>query len=132
MYGKYIDAEDLEQHLQYTMQGYLDEAAKPEVVIQEGSRFEQRIEHVKRELLRLQGDVSKTTHLHRQQMLMRFVGARLRKPQRLTTLSLAEERCRWCCILQAYDRLLWESMRPELLGDRVLDPVRFVEGLQEK
>ena len=32
---------------------------------------------------------------HRREMLMRFCGARTRKPQRLVTLTLNEERARW-------------------------------------
>ena len=33
--------------------------------------------------------------------------------------------------MQAYDRLLWEAMRPEHLQDRVVDPQKFVEGIEE-
>ena len=132
VHGKYIDPEDLEEYLMHTMQRYLDEAAKPEVVIVEGSKLEKRIEVVKAELTKLRAkETSRRTHAHRQGELMRFVGARLRTPQRLTTLSLSEERGRWMSTLQGYDRLLWESMRPELLSDRVVDPEGFVAGIED-
>ena len=41
--------------MMHTMQRYLDEAAKPEVVIVEGSTLEKRIEVVKAELTKLEG-----------------------------------------------------------------------------
>ena len=95
VHGKYIDAEDLEEYLQHTMQRYLDEAAKPEVAatIEKGSRLEKRIEIVKEQLAKLRAkETTKRAHEHRQGQLMRFVGARLRTPQRLTTLSLNEDK----------------------------------------
>ena len=61
---------------------------------------------------------------------MRFCGACVRNPQRLTNISLGEERARWMVTLQAYDRLLWEAMRPEFLQDKVVDPQAFVEGVK--
>ena len=134
VHGKYIDAEDLEEYLQHSMQRYLDEAEKPEVAasIEAGSRGEGRIEFVKEELRRLRDPkTSKRTHEHRQGQLMRFCGARLRTPQRLTTLSLGEERGRWMSTLQAYDRLLWEAMRPEHLRKRVVDPEKFAEEIED-
>jgi len=132
-YGKYIDAVDLEDYLRHCMQKYLDEASKPGVAqaIEDaplGSRAGQcaaRVEVVKLELERLKdAKLSDKVHEHRQQMLMRFCGARLRKPQRLTTLTLTEERGRWECTLQAYDRLLWEVMRPEFLREKALTQQR--------
>ena len=33
--------------------------------------------------------------------------------------------------LQAYDRLLWEAMRPEHLKERVVHPEKFVEGIED-
>ena len=62
---------------------------------------------------------------------MGFCGARLRKPQRLTTLSINEERARWRVTLQGYDRVLWEAMRPECLEDKVVDPQGFVDGIED-
>ena len=124
VHGKYVDPEDLEEYLQHTMQRYLDEAAKPEVAasIEKGSRLEKRVVFVKEELAKLRAkETTKRTHEHRQGQLMRFAGARLRTPQRLTVLSLQEERCRWMSTLQAYDRLLWEAMRPEHLEERVVE-----------
>ena len=61
---------------------------------------------------------------------MRFCDARLRHPQRLANISLGEEKARWMVTLQAYDRLLWEAMRPEFLQDKVVDPQAFVEGVK--
>ena len=123
VHGKYVDGEDLEDYLQHTMQRYLDEATRSEVAasIQPGSLLDRRVEDVREQLEKLRHKATaKRTHEHRQQMLMRFIGARLRTPQRLTTLSLAEEKGRWVSTLQAYDRLLWEAMRPEHLQDRVV------------
>ena len=134
VHGKYVDAEDLEDQLQVTMQRYLDEAQKPEVAasIVVGSKLHKRVNEVRVQLERLRSkDTSKRTHEHRQGELMRFVGARLRTPQRLTMLSLDEERGRWETTLQAYDRLLWEAMRPEYLGERVVNPEKFVEGIED-
>ena len=62
---------------------------------------------------------------------MGFCGARLRKPQRLTFLSVAEERARWKTTLQAYDRLLWEAMRPEELQERVVHSEAFVDSIED-
>ena len=132
VHGKYVDPQDLEDYLMHTMQRYVDEAAKVEVVIEKGSKLEKRLEVVKAELTKLRAkETTKRTHEHRQGQLMRFVGARLRTPQRLTVLSLSEERGRWMSTLKGYDRLLWESMRPELLRDRVVDPEGFVAGLED-
>ena len=33
--------------------------------------------------------------------------------------------------MQAYDRLLWEAVRPEYLRDRVVDPQAFVAGIED-
>ncbi len=135
LHGKYIDAQDLEDYLQGTMQRYVDEASKPEVVeaLEDAAAPTlARIEDVKSELTRLRDPkVSSNVHKNRQEQLMRFCDARLRRPQRLTTLTLAEERARWQCTLQAYDRLLWEAMRPEFLKDRVINPEEFVEGVED-
>ena len=131
--GKYIDAVDLEENLQHHMQSYLDEAAKVGVAeAVEGSKMAKRIAHVRGELAKLRDkSTSKQTHEHRQGQLMGFCGARLRKPQRLTVMSVREERARWRTTLQAYDRLLWEAMRPEELQERVVDPQAFVDGIED-
>ena len=133
VHGKYIDAVDLEEYLQHTMQRYLDEASKPGVAeAVEGTKWQSRVELVQRELERLRDSKSsRKVHENRQGQLMRYCGARLRRPQRLTTLSLIEERGRWQCTLQGYDRLLWEAMRPECLQDLVVNPQAFVEGIEE-
>ena len=133
LHGKFIDAVDLEDYLQHTMQRYLDEASKPDVAQAiEGTRLKARVEIVEKELMRLRHEkTSAAVHENRQGQLMRFCGARLRRPQRLTTLNLVEERGRWQCTLQAYDRLLWEAMRPEFLEELVVDPAAFVEGIEE-
>jgi len=139
-HGKYIDAVDLEDYLRHCMQKYLDEASKPGVAqaiedAQMGSmaaKCAARVEAAKRELERLRNPKSRDkVHENRQQQLMRFCGARLRRPQRLTTLTLNEERGRWQCTLQAYDRLLWEAMRPEFLQEKVLDPEKFVAEIED-
>ena len=132
-HGKYIDAVDLEDNLMHNMQRYLDEAAKPGVAeAVEGSKMATRIAHVRDELAKLRDPkTSKHTHEHRQGQLMGFCQARLRKPQRLTVLSVAEENARWMTTLQAYDRLLWEAMRPEELQERVVDPEAFVDGIED-
>ena len=133
LHGKYIDAADLEEYLLHTMQRYVDEAAKPGVSeAVEGSKLGQRLADVREELAKLRGPKSsKHAHEHRQGQLMGFCGARLRKPQRLTVLSAAEERARWRTTLQAYDRLLWEAMRPNHLQERVVDPEAFVDGIED-
>ena len=133
VHGKYIDAMDLEEYLMHTMQRYLDEAAKlgvKEAV--EGAKIQSRLEVVETELARLRGPKStRNVHQNRQEQLMRFCGARLRTPQRLTTLTIREEKARWGATLQGYDRLLWEAMRPELLEERVVNPEAFVAGLED-
>ena len=82
VHGKYIDAKDLEDDLQHTMQRYLDEAAKPNVAeALEGSNMAIRLEFVRRELARLRDPkTAPGVHIWRQQMLMRACGARLRTP----------------------------------------------------
>ena len=133
MHGKYIDSVDLEEYLQHTMARYLDVAANPVVAgAVEGTKIEQRLRFIEAELAKLRNP--KTTifvHQHRQQQLMRFCGARLRTPQRLTVLTMKEEKARWRSTLQAYDRLLWEAVRPEYLRDRVVDPQAFVAGIED-
>ena len=76
MHGKYIDAVDLEDYLQHTMQRYLDEAEKPGVAeAVEGSITQRRVKHVRTELEKLRNPkTSKQTHEHRQGQLMGFVG----------------------------------------------------------
>ena len=131
VHGKHIDAVDLEEYLQHTMQRYINEPSKPGVAeAVEGTPMERRVEVVKKELARLRDPMSSAkVHENRQQQLMRFCGARLRMPQRLTTLNLNEERARWIATLQSYDRLLWEAMRPEFLQDLVANPEEFVDGI---
>ena len=133
VHGKYIDAVDLEEYLMHTMQRYLDEAAKPDVAaVIEAGPMQLRVEHVKKELEKLRDPkATGKVHEHRQGQLMNFCGARLRTPQRLTVLSVNEERGRWITTLQAYDRLLWEAMRPEFLEEKVLDPKAFVDGIED-
>ena len=133
VHGKYIDAVDLEEYLQHTMKRYIDEASKPGVAeAVRGTPIERRVEVVKTELARLRDPkASASVHQHRQEQLMRCCGARLRTPQRLTTLTMSEERSRWQCTLQAYDRLLWEAMRPKYLADQVVDPEAFVDGIED-
>ena len=133
VHGKYIDAVDLEEYLQHTMQRYLDEGDKPEVKeAVKDTKLEKNLEVVKKELARLRDPkTTKWTHENRQNQLMRFCGARLRTPQRLTTLTVKQERARWMTTLQGYDRLLWEAMRPEFLQEKVIDPEAFVAGLED-
>jgi hypothetical protein len=133
VHGKFIDAVDLEDYLQHTMQRYLDEAAKEGVAhAVEGTKIQARVELVRTELARLrEPKTTKAVHENRQEQLMRFCGARLRTPQRLTVLSINEEKARWMSTLQGYDRLLWEAMRPELLEDRVVNPEAFVQGIED-
>ena len=132
-HGKYIDAVDLEENLMVNMQRFLDEAAKPGVLdAVEGSKTAQRVAFVRTELAKLRDrNCSRSAHDHRQGQLMGFCDARLRKPQRLVTLTLSEERSRWMSTLQAYGRLLWEAMRPNELRDRVLHPEAFVAGIED-
>ena len=115
------------------MQRYLDEGAKLGVeVAAQGSQLEKHLELVKEEPKRLRD--TKTTrwaHENRQNQLMKFCGARLRTPQRLTTLTLTQELARWRCTLQAYDRQLWEAMRPEHLNDKVIDFEAFVANVED-
>ena len=133
-HGKFITAVDLEDYLVHTMRRYLADSSKPEVAeaVRDNPKLEQRVSHVRAELRKLTDrETSRRVHEHRQQMLMRFCGARLRTPQRLTVLTLAQEQMRWKTTLQAYDRLLWEAMRVEHLEERVVDPAAFVEGVSD-
>ena len=133
VHGRFIDAHDLEDYLQHTMQRYLDEAAKPGVSeALENTKAGRRVEIVKEELAKLRDPkTTRRTHENRQAQLMRFCGARLRTPQRLAPLTINEERARWMTTLQNYDRLLWEAMRPEHLEESVVDPKAFVEGIED-
>ena len=104
------------------MSRYIAAAEQPGVAeaAEECPELARRLSHVKRELERLStAECTKRTHVHRQQQLMRFCDARLRTPQRLCCLTLEEEHQRCVNTLQAYVRLLWEAMRPELLIERV-------------
>ena len=133
LHGKYIDAVDLEEQLMHLMQVYLDEAAKPGVEASMSPTTAGRVQVVRQELARLKHpSTSKGVHEHRQQQLMRACEARLRKPQRLTTLTLGEEHARWEVTLQAYDRLLWESLRPEeYLKDQLVCTKAWLEGIED-
>ena len=56
VHGKYVDAVDLEEYLQHTMQRYLDEADKPGVSQSiEGSKIESRVEFVRSQLKKIEG-----------------------------------------------------------------------------
>ena len=91
-----------------------------------------RVGLVREELARLRDPkTSKGVHENRQQQLMRYCDARLRKPQRLTRLSLKEEQVRWENTLKGFDRVLWEAMRAELLEGRMRKPKEFVEGVRD-
>ena len=127
LHGKYVDAQDLEDHLMHTMGLYLAEVDKPNNEAQVA-----RAKVVREELARLKDPLTKNgVHKNRQERLMRFCEVRLRRPQRLVHLTIFEERMRWEATLQAYDRLLWQAMRPELLGDMVVKPEEFVEGIED-
>ena len=63
---------------------------------------------------------------------MRFCECRLRKPQRLTVLTIEEERMRWVSSLMSYDCLLWESMRPEeFLKGQLVDIEAWLREIAE-
>ena len=50
----------------------------------------------------------------------------------MTTLTLGEEHARWEVSLQAYDRLLWESLRPEeYLQDQLACTQDWLEGIED-
>ena len=70
-------------------------------------------------------------HDNRQIQLMRACDARLRKPQRLTRLSLAEEKVRWENTLMGFDRVLWEAMHEEEVDQQVVNPEDFVKNNEE-
>ena len=130
--GKYVDAVDLEDNLKAVMRRYIEEADKPGVEEAMTPEHRTRVAHVRRELERLSDPKSSLrVRDHRQQQLMRFCEARVRRPQRLTQLTLAEERGRWQTTLMSYDRLLWEAMRPELLKERIVQPEAFVAGIED-
>ena len=134
LHGKYVDAVDLEDYMQLIKQRSIDEVKKPNVVeaIEHTTAIAKRFGVVKEELLRSKEPTSSVkVRDRRQQSLMDLCAACERRPQRLTTLSTHEEKGRWQCTLQAFDRLLWEAMRPEFLEDKVVNPESFVEGIEE-
>ena len=89
-----------------------------------------RLEHVKAELDRLcNPHEKKSVRTNRRQVLMRHVQARLRTAQRLTTLTMDEERGRWESTLQSYYRTLFEAMHVEHLQGKVSDPEGFVKNV---
>ena len=95
-HAKYIDAVDLEEHLQLQMVRFIEKAeeleARGEVV---SERSKKRVVKLREELGRLRDPrTKKSVHQNRQSQLMRFCDARLRKPQRLARLSLGEEKVR--------------------------------------
>ena len=69
-------------------------------------------------------------HTNRQMQLMRAVDARGRKPQRLTRLTLAQEKVRWDNTLMGFDRTLWDAMHEEELEHKVVDPKEFVRNAE--
>ena len=87
---------------------------------------------VRQELTKLRDPETKASvHENRQNQLQRFCEARLRNPHRLAKLSLGQERVRWENTLKGFDRLLWESMRSELLEKRVAKAEEFVELIED-
>lgn len=132
LHGKYVDARSLLEHFMHVMTRYLEEADKPEVMLEAKPEDKSRVQHVRSELERLRDpQSSKEVSRHRENKLMNVCHARLRTPQRLTKLTLAEEEGRWRTTLMAYDRIMWEAMRAEQLKDRVVDPKRFVEQVKD-
>ena len=66
LYGKYVDAQDLEEQLMHLMAVYLDEAAKPGVEASMSPETVGRVQHVRQELARLQDPLtSRRVHVHR-------------------------------------------------------------------
>ena len=118
LHGKYVDATSLLEHLMHMMTKYLDEAEKPEGMLEAKPEDKSRVQHVRSELERLKDAyISRHVIRWREDKLMNFCHARLRTPQRLTKLTLAEEEGRWKTTLMAYDRIVWEAMNTERLKD---------------
>lgn len=112
--GKYVDACDLEDQLMSITDAYVAEGAKPEVEQSTSPEAAARVEFLEKELAKMRNPLTKkSVHEHRQLQVMRFCECRLRKPQRLTVLTIAKEHMRWVSSLMSYGRLLWEGMRPE-------------------
>ena len=130
LYGKYVDAVDLQENLMAVMRRYVNEAEKPGMQEKLQPLQIVRLDHVRSELERL-SNVRMRAAKHRQEQLLRFCDARVRRPQRLVQLTLSEERGRWQTTLMSYDRLLWEAMRPEFLKERLVDPEAFVAGIED-
>ena len=112
-----MSASCLLDHLTHVMSTYLAEVDKLDVVEASKSETKMRIHKVRAEVAKL-SDVYTTSSArdHREKQLMRFCQARLRVPQRLTKLTLIEERGRWLTTLHAYDRVLFEAMDEDFLG----------------
>ena len=72
-----------------------------------------------------------SVHDNRHSQLMRACDARLRRPQRLSRLSIAEEKVRWQNTLIGFDRVLWEAMQEEEVDQKVVDPEDFVRNNEE-
>ena len=95
LYGKYVDACDLEDHLMSIMDAYVAEGAKPEVQPSTGPEALARVELLEKELAEMRNPLTKkSVHEWRPMQLMRFCECRLRKPQRLTMLTIEEEHMR--------------------------------------
>ena len=89
LYGKYVDACDLEDHLMSIMDAYVAEGAKPEVQQSTSPEALARVELLEKELAKMRNPLTKkSVHEWRQMQLMRFCECRLRKPQGLTVLTL--------------------------------------------
>ena len=91
-----------------------------------------RLDHVRHEFARLKMSKCKRwAHDNRQDALVRLCDARLRTPQRVTSMTIDEEKARWEVTLMGYDRLLWEGMRVQCISDLVAGPVKFVEDVED-
>ena len=92
------------------MERHVAEAGRADVEATMAPDTAARVAHVRSELKRLKDpNCKRRVREYRQEQLMRFCDARVRRPQRLTTLTLVEERGRWQPTLQQYDRLWRES-----------------------
>ena len=63
----------------------------------------------------------------------KFCGARLRKPQRVASITKDQERDRWCQTLSSYDRLLYNCLREHRFGAAILDEAKhdFVSNVSD-
>ena len=113
MFGKYVSKDDPALRLKKVLNEHLSD---PQIREREGDTPLYKAVH--KSLLSL--DTANGLRW-RSGAVNKFNGARMRKPQRVVQLTVQQERDRWQQTLSNYDRLIYDCLRQERLGTRIVE-----------